>query len=812
MKQRSLAGRSQGPPAIRGVVLISLLLLSSPTLAEDWLQWGGPNGDFTLQVEGLADRWPEDGPKTLWKRPLGEGYSSILAKGDTLFTMYRDGDDEVVVSLDAGTGATNWEHRYPAEVWPEMTHAFGLGPNATPLIVGNRLISIGIGGKMRCLDLASGKLLWEHDLPAEFGRRERQEEYGYSAAPMLYKGAILTLVGGTDHAVVAFDPADGSALWKSEPGGVSYAATTLTTLGGREQFIYFEPEGVVGLDPSTGKKLWAHEMEYNNGNHLTPMVKCDENHIWVGSQFPTGGGRLIEITVKDGAWATRQIWFETYLRASHWTSIRLGDIIYGSTGGNRMSVLTAFDWRTGKIAWRQRGFHKAQALYADEKLLFLDEDGKLTLAKISPAELTVLDSAQVTEGISWTLPTLVGTKLYLRDKENILALDLAVAGAERAPGTADPSLLESGELLGEFGQFIQKLGNAEDKESSIDTFILQQEAFPIVEGDELVHFVYRGDAPDIAISGNFLELGASEPLHLVQGTDLYFRSYRLAPAAHFEYRFSVFDDTLADPRNPRRLTSADEGPSVVTTTGWIEPLHLREPAGARGRLEEFTWKSEILENEREIRVYVPPGYDSSQDRYPLVVVNYGNQALDQGKWANSLDNLIGKTVDPLIAVFLPRASFDEYAQKVTQFSDAIAQELIPYVDEHYRTLSGPENRAMTGIASGGFASTFIALGKPELIGKVAVQSFYFRSEAEEELRSMITDGDGGTTLFYVEWSTHDLSAGENIQSEKASRELAAILGEGGYKVVSNQVADGAGWGSWRARTDQILEGFFPLED
>jgi enterochelin esterase-like enzyme len=195
----------------------------------------------------------------------------------------------------------------------------------------------------------------------------------------------------------------------------------------------------------------------------------------------------------------------------------------------------------------------------------------------------------------------------------------------------------------------------------------------------------------------------------------------------------------------------------------------------------------------------------------VVVVNYGNQALEEGKWVNSLDNLIGTTVAPLIAVFVPRVDFDEYAPKVTRFADAIEQELLAHVDKQYRTQPGAENRAMTGIASGGFASVFVALGKPELIGKVAVQSFYFRGEAEDRLRSMIENGDERATLFYVEWSINDLVASDQLQCEKASRELATMLAAEGYRVTTNEVADGAGWGSWRARTDRILEGFFPLE-
>ena len=81
-------------------MLIALVAVLSPgAFAEDWLQWGGPNGDFTVDAKGLAESWPTEGPRQLWKRPLGDGYSSILCKGGQLFTEYSSGDEGVVISL-----------------------------------------------------------------------------------------------------------------------------------------------------------------------------------------------------------------------------------------------------------------------------------------------------------------------------------------------------------------------------------------------------------------------------------------------------------------------------------------------------------------------------------------------------------------------------------------------------------------------------------------------------------------------------------------------------------------------------------------
>jgi hypothetical protein len=90
-----------------------------------WTRWGGPNQDFSAPAAGLASSWPETGPATLWNRELGEGYSAILVEGGRLYTMYRAGDEEVAVCLDARTGATLWEYRYRHV--PREGHVYAYG-------------------------------------------------------------------------------------------------------------------------------------------------------------------------------------------------------------------------------------------------------------------------------------------------------------------------------------------------------------------------------------------------------------------------------------------------------------------------------------------------------------------------------------------------------------------------------------------------------------------------------------------------------------------------------------------------------------
>src|SRR5262245_36213304 len=133
--------------------------------ASDWTQWGGPTRDFMSDAKGLASSWPPSGPTKLWSRALGEGHSSILAENGRLYTMYRPlgmmsmlrrSQEEVVTALDAATGKTLWEFRYPAPS-DDLDFSQGAGPHSTPLIVNNRIFATSTRKELFALDKATGK-------------------------------------------------------------------------------------------------------------------------------------------------------------------------------------------------------------------------------------------------------------------------------------------------------------------------------------------------------------------------------------------------------------------------------------------------------------------------------------------------------------------------------------------------------------------------------------------------------------------------------------------------------------------------------
>ena len=397
----------------------------------EWPGWGGPRRDFTSDTVGLAESWPEDGPPQLWRRPLGGGHSSILVDRGRLFTQYRPPDapepdswreEEVIVALDAATGRTLWEHRYPAPL-EGLDVPLGVGPHATPLLVGERLFATGTNKQLFALDKATGEVLWSHDLVGDFGApphyRVMPRTPGYSCSLLAYGDLIIATAGGPGQSVMAFHQDDGRLAWRSGDFAIAPASPIVITVEGRDQVVVFASDRVVALDPADGAHLWSHPHPRRFDANISTPVWSDDNLLFLSSAHD-GGTRVLEVT-GSGA---RERWFTMAMRVYYGTALRIGDLYYGSSGDVGTAFLTAIDAHSGEIAWRDRTFARSTLLRADGKLIILDEDGVLGLATVSRRGLRVLAQAPVLTTTAWTVPTLAGTKLYLRDRADVVALDL----------------------------------------------------------------------------------------------------------------------------------------------------------------------------------------------------------------------------------------------------------------------------------------------------------------------------------------------------------------------------------------------------
>jgi outer membrane protein assembly factor BamB len=396
----------------------------------EWTQWGGPTRDFMSDAKGLATAWPAGGPRKIWSRALGEGHSSILVENGRLYTMYRPigmlslvrrSQEEVVTALDAATGKTLWEFRYPSPT-DDLDFSQGAGPHSTPLIVGNLLYATSTRKELFALNKATGKKVWSHDFMKEYDAPSPGR--GYSCSPLVYNGTIIVTMGGPGQSVAAFNQQTGALVWKAGEFQSAPASPILIDVDGQQQLVLFAGESVAGLDPSNGRTLWTRGHKTDWGlNISTPVWSPSDHLLFVSSAYSTGS-RAIELRQVGGTTTTSEKWFSRRMRVHIGTVIRLGDYAYGSSGDFGPAFISAIDMKTGNVVWQDRSFARAQLLYADGKAIVLDEDGNLGLATLAPQGLKVLAKAPAMEHLSWTPPTLVGTTLYARDRKTIAAFNL----------------------------------------------------------------------------------------------------------------------------------------------------------------------------------------------------------------------------------------------------------------------------------------------------------------------------------------------------------------------------------------------------
>jgi outer membrane protein assembly factor BamB len=398
-----------------------LITVAAQGAGMEWPQWGGPHRDFQAKLANPAE-WPPDGPRRLWKRDLGFGHSMVLVDGGRLYTMYRRGDEEAVIALDAATGKTLWEHFYPAPFFKGMDMSTGPGPHSTPLVAQDRVFSTGVTGKLHALDKNTGKVIWVRSVIEEFGGTVMVR--GYSCSPLAYRNTVIVTTGARGASLVAFDQSDGRVVWKRHDFGNSHASPILARVNGQEQVIALLDKTIVGLNPENGDLLWTHAHDTIGDHTAVTPVWGEDGLLFVSSAYD-GGSRVLYLNREKGSTLPTQLWTHKKMRLHHSNAVRVGDYVYGANGDFGPTFLQCVNVKTGEILWRDRSFARASIVHLGEgNAILLDEDGILALVTLSPKRIEVHSRTEVLENKAWTPPSIAGKRLYLRDRKTILAIEL----------------------------------------------------------------------------------------------------------------------------------------------------------------------------------------------------------------------------------------------------------------------------------------------------------------------------------------------------------------------------------------------------
>ena len=216
------------------------------------------------------------GLKPIWKQPIGGGYASFVVAGGRAFTIEQRGANEVAAAYDLATGRELWTNAWAAAFREFMG---GDGPRATPTWHDGLVYALGGEGELRCLDAATGRLVWRTNILADAGANNLQ--WGMAASPLIVDNTVVVLPGGPNgQSIVAYDRRSGKRVWGALDDQQSYSSPMLVTLGGVRQLLVFSATRLMGLTPDRGEVLWEHPWKTQADiNASQPLVGGDESRV-----------------------------------------------------------------------------------------------------------------------------------------------------------------------------------------------------------------------------------------------------------------------------------------------------------------------------------------------------------------------------------------------------------------------------------------------------------------------------------------------------------------------------------------------------
>ena len=396
--------------------VLALFLTLGPTLAADWPQWLGPRRDGS-STETVAV-W-KSAPKVLWTQVVGEGHSSPVIAGGKVFVFSKvaDKDDELLEAFDADTGKRLWGQTCRRGAFKGL---YGNGPRGTPVVDNGKVYTFGITGVLTCMDAAEGSRLWEVETLKQY--KADNLVFGVSGSPLIEGDRVLVNVGGKGASIVAFDKNTGKEVWKTLNDKASYSSPIAISQGNGRQTIFLTATGLVGLKPKDGSVVWQHPFkDAILESSTTPVLAGD---LLIGSSITLG---TVGLKI-DGTKATQQ-WLDPSLTCYFSTPVAVNRNVYLVTGSliTQQASLHCIEAATGKKLWTRKekvgAYHASLLRTGDNKLLLLEEPGNLVLLEPDPKEYRELARAKIC-GETWAHPALANGRLYVRDKKEIVCVEL----------------------------------------------------------------------------------------------------------------------------------------------------------------------------------------------------------------------------------------------------------------------------------------------------------------------------------------------------------------------------------------------------
>jgi outer membrane protein assembly factor BamB len=421
--------------------------LESAGVANDWQTTpqdypGFLGGRYWAEVPAvhLETDWESHPPKELWRREIGGGWSSFAIVGEYAVTQEQRGAKELVTCYRVTTGEPVWTHSDMARFDPADFQGSlgGIGPRATPTIVGERIFTQGATGLVNCLDARTGRAIWSHDTAEEFGAPVTV--WGKSGSPLVVDDMVVLNVGappeasveGSDYksSLVAIDAESGEVLWTAGNRAAAYASPVLADVAGERQIIVVNESWVTSHRANDGKVLWERPWEHENDNNAScpQPIPLDGDRLFLSKGYGVGASLLAIRRDADGKLNSEPLWsppIKKVMKTKFSNVVMRDGFVYGLDD----VLLECIELETGKIQWKKRRdpeFGHGQIMLIGDTILVLSETGELALVEATPEEYRELANMQVLDDadVTWNNPAFSSPYLLVRNAREAACYEL----------------------------------------------------------------------------------------------------------------------------------------------------------------------------------------------------------------------------------------------------------------------------------------------------------------------------------------------------------------------------------------------------
>jgi outer membrane protein assembly factor BamB len=402
-----------------GLSLLAIAITgSAQSPAAPSASWPGFRGADRDGVYHEPIRTTWEGLAPMWKKPIGGGRASFAVAEGRAFTIEQRKQQEVVAAYDVISGRELWTSAWQARFSQWM--GGGEGPRATPSWADGHVFALGAKGELRCLDAATGRLIWRTNILQDAGAKNLR--WGMAASPLISGNGVIVLPGGSaGRSVAAYDRRTGKRLWTALDDRTAYASPIEVTLLGVPQFVIVTARRLVGLSVDRHDVLWEFPWSTDHDASAAQPIVIGDRRVFYSSGYGTGAV-VLELTKDGERFSVREVWRNIRMKNRQSSSVLHDGFIYGLDEG----ILACLDAETGAVKWKGGRYGHGQLLLAGDHLVVITEDGDLVLVAATPERLQEVARVPALEGQTWNVPAFADGILLVRNTEEMAAFDLRV--------------------------------------------------------------------------------------------------------------------------------------------------------------------------------------------------------------------------------------------------------------------------------------------------------------------------------------------------------------------------------------------------